>query len=217
MKKALLLFCILCFAATGWGHTINYQLDKMSDGAVFLKYLGIGLQHIIPAGFDHILFIVCLFFLSRDLNKIVLQASMFTLAHSITLGLAMYGVIKPPPAIVEPLIALSIVMLAIENMYSNKLRPWRIAMVFLFGMVHGMGFAGALSELGMPQYAFASALVSFNVGVELGQLAIILALYLLLSKTISLQPWYRKLIVIPANAAIALFAAYLTVERIFFP
>src|SRR5471030_1174460 len=102
---------------------------------------------------------------------------MFTLAHSLTLGLAMYGIIKPPANVIEPLIAFSIVFLAIENMMSDKVKPWRLVMVFLFGMVHGMGFAGALAGLGMPQYAFATALISFNVGVEIGQLTVIMLLY----------------------------------------
>ena len=173
-------------------------------------------QHIIPLGFDHILFITCVFFLNTNLKKVVVQASMFTLAHSITLGLAMYGIIRPPANIIEPLIALSIVFLAIENILSDKVKPWRLVMVFLFGMVHGMGFAGALSQLGMPQYAFATALISFNVGVELGQLTIIVTLYFLVSKVFSGKLWYRRAIVIPVSSVIALVAAYWTVERIFF-
>lgn len=216
MKKALLLALAFICTLPAMAHTINYQLDEAGQGEVFLKYLFIGFEHIIPAGFDHILFIVCLFFLSKNIKTIILQASMFTLAHSITLGLAMYGTIDPPPAIMEPLIALSIVLLAVENIVTNKLRPWRIGVIFLFGLVHGMGFAGALSEFGIPRHAFASALISFNIGVELGQLAIIATLYFLLSKTVSEQPWYRKIIVIPANALIAIFAAYLTIERTFF-
>ena len=89
-------------------------------------------------------------------------------------------------------------------------------MVFLFGLVHGMGFAGALSELGMPRYAFATALISFNIGVELGQVAVILFMYLFVAKVFSDKYWYRKRLVIPSCAAIALVAAYWTIERIFF-
>ncbi len=217
MKKyaAVLIILLLCVLQT-YGHTINYQLDRDSNGSVFLKYLLLGYEHIIPLGFDHILFILCVFFLNTSIKKIVLQASMFTIAHSITLGLAMYGIIKPPTNIVEPLIALSIVFLALENVYSSKVKPWRMVMIFIFGMVHGMGFAGALSQLGMPQYAFATALISFNVGVELGQLSIILFMYFVVAKTFSGKPWYRKRIVIPASLIIALIASYWTIERIFF-
>ncbi|MCW3122256.1 MAG: hypothetical protein JWQ38_1748 [Flavipsychrobacter sp.] len=217
MKKHIGLLLLLLFVAqAAFGHVIAYELEKMNSSVVFWKYTIIGFQHIIPLGFDHILFITCVFFLSPNLKNVVLQASMFTLAHSITLGLAMYGVINPSARIVEPLIALSIVFLAIENILSDRVKPWRLVMVFLFGMVHGMGFAGALSQLGMPKYAFATALISFNVGVELGQLAIILLLYFLVSRPFSKKLWYRKRIVIPISAIIALVAAYWTIERIFF-
>jgi HupE / UreJ protein len=216
MKKYTTILLLLLAASSASAHVINYVLEKMSGSGVFWKYLGIGFQHIIPLGFDHILFITCVFFLNKNIKKVVIQASMFTLAHSITLGLAMYGLIKPPSNVIEPLIALSIVFLAIENIVSDKVRPSRLVMVFLFGMVHGMGFAGALAQLGMPQYAFATALVSFNVGVELGQLTIILALYFLVAKVFSGRAWYRKGIVIPVSSAIALVAAWWTIERIFF-
>ena len=217
MKKhffILLLFVVACFSANA--HTINYQLDKMDNGVVFWKYLVLGFTHIIPYGYDHILFIMCVFFLNTSLRKIILQASMFTIAHSITLGLAMYGIIKPPTNIVEPLIALSIVFLALENIFSDKVKPWRMVMVFLFGMVHGMGFAGALSQLGMPQYAFATALISFNLGVEIGQLSIILLMYFVVAKAFSGKVWYRSRVVIPSSLLIALIAGYWAIERIFF-
>jgi hypothetical protein len=141
---------------------------------------------------------------------------MFTLAHSMTLGLAMYGIIDPPLGIVEPLIAASILFLALENVYSDKVKPWRMVMVFLFGLVHGMGFAGALSEMGMPRNAFATALVAFNIGVELGQLTIILFMYFIVARTLSAKVWYRRRVVIPSSLAIALVALYWTVERTFF-
>ncbi len=216
MKRIIVLLLLLTIALNVSAHTINYQLDKMDDGQVFWKYLLIGYEHIIPLGFDHILFILCVFFLNTNIKQLILQASMFTLAHSITLGLAMYGIIKPPPNIIEPLIALSIVFLALENIFFDKVKPWRMIMVFLFGMVHGMGFAGALAGLGMPQYAFATALISFNVGVELGQLSIILVMYFFVSRLFAQRIWYRKRIVIPASLIIALIAGYWTVERIFF-
>jgi hypothetical protein len=215
MKKYWFILPLLIAASPLSAHVINYELEKMSGSVVFWKYVLIGFQHIIPLGFDHILFIACVFFINTNLKQIILQASMFTLAHSITLGLAVYGIIRPPANIIEPLIALSIVFLALENIVSDKVKLWRLVMVFLFGMVHGMGFAGALSQLGMPQYAFATALVSFNVGVELGQLSIILALYFLVAKVFSGKIWYRKGVVIPVSSVIALVAAYWTIERIF--
>lgn len=216
MQKKLLISGILLFGILQLqAHTINYTLNKMDDGQVFWEYLKQGFLHILPLGLDHILFILCVFFLNTNLKKIILQASMFTLAHTITLGLSMYGIINPPGNIIEPLIALSIVFLAVENIYSDKVKPWRMIMVFLFGMVHGMGFAGALNELGMPEYAFATALISFNIGVEIGQLAIIFFMYFLVSRKFSATSWYRPKLVIPVSVIIAVIAGYWTIERIF--
>lgn len=217
MKKILgLLTLCFIFAGTLSAHVIPYELDQMSNTKVVQTYLFLGFQHIIPLGFDHILFILCVFFLNTDLKKIILQASMFTLAHSITLGLAMYGIITPPANVIEPLIAVSILFLALENIYFKDVKPWRLAMVFCFGLVHGMGFASALSGLGMPSYAFGQALVSFNVGVELGQLTIIMLMYFLVSRPFSKNQWYRGKVVIPASLMIAVIAGYWTIERIFF-
>ncbi len=215
MKKFLIIGLILFFSTEIlFGHTINYTLNKQTDGQVFWIYLWEGFKHILPLGLDHILFVLCVFFLNTNLKKIILQASMFTVAHTITLGLSMYGIIKPPGNIVEPLIALSIVFLAIENIYSDKVKPWRMVMVFLFGLVHGMGFASALSDLGMPDYAFGTALISFNIGVELGQLSIILAMYFLVSRNFSSAKWYRPKLVVPVSIIIAVIAGYWTIERI---
>jgi hypothetical protein len=216
MKKAFLIFFILFIVGSpAFAHVIAYDLDKAENGNVFWKYLGLGYRHIIPLGVDHILFILCVFFLNTNIRQIILQASMFTLAHSITLCLAAYGVINPSPAIVEPIIALSIVLLAVENIFATKAGPWRMLMIFLFGLVHGMGFAGALAGLGLPKNAFAEALVSFNIGVELGQLSIILFMYLLVAKLFAKKTWYRQRIVVPASVAIATVAAFWTIERIF--
>jgi hydrogenase/urease accessory protein HupE len=216
MRKLCLLVLLAIFAIPAWSHVIDYDPDAIPKSDVFLSYLKMGFEHIIPLGLDHILFILCVFFLNTSLKKIVLQATMFTIAHSVTLGLAMYGIIKPPVSVVEPLIALSIVFLAIENILTQQVKPWRIVMVFLFGLVHGMGFAASIADAGMPEYAFAEALVGFNIGVEIGQLSIILFLYFFVSKIFSKQIWYRPRIVIPVSVVIALIASYWTVERIFF-
>ncbi len=217
MKKTIITtFLLLFIFCVVRAHTIDYELDPMEDGEVFSKYLGLGYTHILPLGLDHVLFILCVFFLNTDIKKVLIQATMFTLAHSITLGLAIYGYIQAPPDIIEPIIALSIVFLAVENLLSEKVKPWRMLMVFLFGLVHGLGFAGALGDLGMPRYAFFNALISFNVGVELGQLTVIALMYFVVAKLFSKKSWYRTRIVMPSSLLIALIAAYWTVERIFF-
>ena len=146
----------------------------------------------------------------------MVQATAFTVAHSITLGLAMYGVINPPSSVIEPLIAISIMVVAIENIFWPKLRVSRIGIVFLFGLVHGLGFAGALSELGLPQKHFFTTLITFNIGVEQGQIAVILLGYLLFGYWFSGKEYYHKRIVVPISLAVVLMAGYWTVERIFF-
>src|SRR5512132_4196016 len=137
-------------------------------GEVVRQYLALGYTHSLPKGTDHILFVLGIFLLSTRLKPVLLQVTAFTVAHTITLALTIYGVVSLRPAIVEPLIALSIVYVAIENLTTSELKPWRIALVFAFGLLHGMGFAGVLTELGLPRAQFVPALLSFNLGVEAG-------------------------------------------------
>ncbi len=215
MKKVLLLFPLLVTAFNSQAHTIDYELAGLSKTDVAWVYLKLGFEHIVPLGIDHILFVLSIFFLSERLRPILWQATAFTVAHTITLGLAMYGYIQPIPAVVEPIIALSIFFVAVENILVKELRPSRIGIVFLFGLVHGMGFAGALSEVGLPSASYLSALLSFNVGVELGQLAVILTAYFLLGRWFSDKVWYRARVVNPISAVIAIVAIYWTIERTF--
>jgi hypothetical protein len=191
-------------------------LSKLSKTEVAGIYLQLGFMHILPLGLDHILFVLSLFLLNPKLKPVLWQATAFTVAHTITLGLAMYKVIKPPANIVEPVIALSIMYVALENIFSSKLKASRIGVVFLFGLIHGMGFASVLTELGLPKNAYFSSLLMFNLGVELGQVTVILAAYFLIGKIFGNKSYYRKRIVIPLSILIAAIAAYWLVERIFF-
>ena len=199
-----------------FAHDVVGELEKMSKTDAAILYLQLGFTHIIPLGFDHILFVLSLFLLSPKLKPVLWQATAFTVAHSITLGLAMFKVITPSPAIVEPIIALSIMYVALENILSPTLKKSRIGIVFLFGLVHGMGFANALGELGLPQNSYLTSLIMFNVGVELGQLAVILSAFFLFGKWFGNKPYYRKAIVIPLSILITIMAGYWTVERLFF-
>jgi len=188
----------------------------MSGTDAAFVYLKLGYNHILPLGLDHILFVLSLFLLSPKLKPVLWQATAFTVAHSITLGLAMYHIISPPANIVEPLIALSILYVALENIVSPRLKPSRIGVVFLFGLVHGLGFAGALGQLGLPVNAYLISLVMFNAGVELGQLTIILLAYFLMAKWFGTKSYYRRRIVIPVSAFIVVVAGFWTVQRILF-
>jgi hypothetical protein len=178
---------------------------------VVLNYISIGFDHILPRGTDHILFIVGIFLLSVQLRPLLWQVTMFTIAHTITLGLAMTGYLDIPERIVQPLIALSIAWIGIENVFLPHLSKHRLAIVFAFGLLHGIGFADALAEFGMPDGAFITALISFNIGVELGQVAIIGLCLLTFGLWFRNRGWYRTLFVIPASlfiAAVGLFWMY---------
>jgi hydrogenase/urease accessory protein HupE len=176
------------------------------------QYLVLGFTHIVPKGLDHVLFVLGIFLLAVRLKPVLWQVTAFTLAHTITLALTIYGVVSLPSDIVEPLIALSIVYVAIENIFTDKLHAWRPLIVFAFGLLHGMGFAGVLSEIGLPRSEFVPALLAFNVGVELGQLAVIFAAFVL-TLPFRNEPWYRRAIVIPGSLLIAAVALYWFVQR----
>lgn len=181
---------------------------------VVRQYLLLGFTHIVPYGLDHILFVLGIFLLSTKWKPVLQQVTAFTIAHSITLGLTIYGLVHVSPRIVEPMIALSIAYVAIENLTTTDLKPWRVAIVFAFGLLHGMGFAGVLSELGLPRREFLPALVSFNVGVEAGQLTVIACAWLTVASWARTKPWYRWRFVVPASVAIAATGIFWTVQRI---
>ena len=144
-----------------------------SGWKTFAAYVPVGFDHILPKGLDHILFVLGLFFLSTRLGPLLWQVTAFTLAHTVTLALGALGVVNIPGSIVEPLIAASIVYVAIENIFARGLNTWRPMIVFGFGLLHGLGFASVLGEFGLPEEQFVPALIGFNIGVELGQLTVI--------------------------------------------
>jgi len=177
-----------------------------------LRYLELGYTHILPKGTDHMLFVLGLFLLSTRLKPLLVQVSLFTLAHTATLALSTLGVVRLPPSVVEPLIALSIAYVAIENTLTSEMHAWRGALVFGFGLLHGLGFAGVLGELGLPREAFLTALLSFNAGVEVGQLTVLAAAFAALG-AFRRRPWYRRAIVVPLSILIAMVGLYWTVTR----
>jgi len=171
------------------------------------RFLRLGFAHILPAGLDHVLFVLGLALLSPRLGPLLAQVTAFTLAHTCSLALAVYGVVSLPSRAVEPLIAASIVYVAVENLFRREASWLRLALVFAFGLLHGLGFAGVLSELGWPQGRKLVALLSFNLGVELGQLTVIGAALLVLAAAVRLgiprRPLERGLSL--AVAAVGLF------------
>jgi len=181
----------------------------------FLYYIPVGFAHIIPKGLDHILFVLGIFLLARAFKPLILQVSVFTLAHTITLMMGALGWVSVPAAVVEPLIAASIVFVAVENIFTDSLHRWRMLLIFFFGLLHGLGFASVLGEFGLPTTQFIPALLGFNVGVEVGQLAVIAVAFFAVAIWCRNRSWYRKVVVIPASIIIALIGCWWFVERVF--
>ncbi len=190
-------------------------MEKAPPGEVFWFYLTLGVIHIVPYGLDHIVFIIALCLLNTKLKSILWQATAFTVAHSVTLALSSKNIIVLPAEIVEPIIALSIVFVAVENILIAELKGWRVLIVFLFGLIHGLGFAAALDEIGLPRNQFFNSIISFNIGVELGQIFVIALVYWLVTKPFGKKWWYRKRVVVPVSVLIAAVATWWTIERIF--
>lgn len=198
-------------AATG-----PLALDAASGPiSTFAQGVWLGFTHIVPHGLDHILFVVGLVLLCARPRDVLLQVSAFTLAHSVTLGLSVAGWASAPPLIVEPLIALSVAYVGIENVVTSRPRSWRLAVVFAFGLLHGLGFAGALGETGWRPANLFQMLASFNIGVELGQLAVIALVVVAgrLAFRARRQSWRRPVIQL-ASAAVGITGLAWTVERI---
>ena len=194
--------------------SLSELFTKRPALAVIWSYIKLGYVHILPKGLDHILFILGLFLFSPKLRPLLWQVTMFTLAHTLTLGLSMAGLFSLPSRLVEPLIAASIAYVGIENMRSKSLANARLVLVFAFGLLHGLGFASVLADFGMERDAFMTSLISFNVGVEFGQLTILAACFVLVGFWFGQKNWYRKYVTIPASLLITLVALYWMIERL---
>lgn len=186
--------------------------DEPGAIGILWRYALLGFHHIVPAGTDHALFVLGLFLLTPYQRPLLWQVTAFTAAHSITITLGSLGLVSAPAAVVEPVIALSIAFVAIENLFERKLRPWRLAVVFVFGLVHGLGFAAGLIDIGMPIAQRTTGIIGFSFGVEAGHLAVLVAAFLLLGWTRG-KPWYRSRVEIPLSIGIAVIACWWAVER----
>ncbi len=192
---------------------INHP-EPMNAMQRFYQFIGIGFDHVIPLGWDHILFIVGMALSSLLWRKLLLLVTTFTLAHTLTLGLAMYGVVEISAQLVEPLIAFSIAYVAIENLLVKQSIRRKSIVVFVFGLIHGLGFATMLKEFEMAPDSFLTTLIGFNIGVELAQIVIVLGVVgtLLLLRKLGLN--YRQLAVVPVSILISLIGVWWGVERI---
>lgn len=189
---------------------INLDRSPLATG---LLYTQLGIEHILPMGLDHLAFIFALLLSCRSFRPLLLQISLFTLAHSITLVLGVLGVVMVQGMWIEVAIAASIILVAVENIFLQRFNYWRGLLIFAFGLLHGLGFAGALSDLGVPDEHFITALLGFNVGVEIAQLGFAAGIFALLSRFINLRG-YRRFIVIPGSTLIALLGSYWVIQRL---
>ncbi len=205
--------------------------DEMSGWQAFVSYIPVGFDHILPKGLDHILFVLGLFLLSTQLGPLLWQVSAFTLAHTVTLAMGALGWVNVPGSIVEPLIAASIVYVAVENIWLGGLSRWRPFVIFGFGLLHGLGFASVLGDFGLPTAQFIPALIGFNIGVELGQLTVIALaaalIWLALRAAMYTDLEGEEVLVretsvmfravsITGSLIIAIIGAYWVIERVFF-
>lgn len=201
--------------------------DEQESERSFAAFVRMGVEHIVPRGLDHMLFILGLYLASPRVRSLLILVTTFTLAHSVTLALAATGLVVAPPRVIEPLIALSIVAVAMENIvtrsksgddghprkYSIRQDAVRAGIVFVFGLVHGLGFASAFEEMELPRSVLVPALVGFNVGVEVGQLFVLCGAFVLVGWAAK-KTWYRRGVVIPGSAVIACVGLYWAVTRL---
>jgi hypothetical protein len=200
-------------AATAVAGSVGQKSGMSGWWSTLVEFMREGFLHVLPLGLDHILFVLGVFLLSREWRPLLMQVTSFTLAHTLTLGLATVGLVNVSPAIVEPIIAGSIAVVALENIFRPRYTNWRLLVVGLFGLVHGLGFAGALSALNLPSSSLLVGLLGFNLGVEGGQLGVI-ALAFLTTGWLVDPAKYRRFIVVPGSVAIAALGLFWMVQRI---
>jgi len=190
-------------------------VDELGKTSQLVLYLRLGFRHIVPEGTDHILFVLGLFFLGITWRKLLSQTTVFTVAHATTLFLSTYGIFRLPSQLVEPAIAASIAYIAVENVVKSTLGIGRLAIVFGFGLLHGLGFASSLSDIPFPKRDFVVALLGFNFGVDFGQLCVI-GLAFLAVGGLRNKPWFRPRIAVPCSLAIAAVGLLWAIQRIIY-
>jgi hypothetical protein len=212
------------------GATLRQQLIFNGETSEYTYYLGTrqgalavmrtfipsGIEHIL-IGPDHILFLVGLLLLGGSWGALIRIVTAFTIGHSITLSLAALDVVSPPPSLIEPAIALSIVFVGADNLVRGDGRDLRAWVALVFGLVHGFGFANVLREFGLPREALGWSLFSFNVGVEIGQLGIVLVVASVLAAIRRRSEWLGLRVAMAGSVVVIAAGAYWFVERVFYP
>jgi hydrogenase/urease accessory protein HupE len=190
--------------------------SRQGTWAVVRKFLSAGVHHIL-IGPDHLLFLIGLLLLGGSLRQLAVIVTAFTIAHSVTLGLAVLDIVNPPARLIEPAIALSIVYVGADNLLTGKGRDVRALVAFVFGFVHGFGFASVLREMDLPARALGWSLVSFNIGVEIGQLAVVLVVASALAVVRSRNEAVGRRLAFAGSIAVIVAGSYWFIQRVFFP
>jgi hydrogenase/urease accessory protein HupE len=197
------------------GHA-TFDIDRTAEASAasplarFGGFVRMGIEHILT-GYDHLLFLFALVLAGGSMRALALAITSFTIAHSLTLAMAVLGVASPPPSLIEPAIALSVAYVGAENFLPRVRARWRIT--FLFGLLHGFGFAGALAEVAIPRAQVPLALLSFNLGVEIGQLAWMLFLGMLVAPLRRFD-WFGRRAVPALSAAVVILGLAWFVGRL---
>ena len=205
-------------AILGGGETSYEYFVGTREGvwAVLQKFVPAGIHHIL-IGPDHLLFLIGLLLLGGSVRTLLLVVTGFTLAHSITLSLAVLGVLAPPGRLVEPIIALSIVYVGVDNLMARGGRDLRVWIAAVFGLIHGFGFASVLREMGLPSGSIGWSLFSFNLGVELGQLAVVVVVAAALTVLQAKSEVASRRVAVVGSIVVIIAGAFWFIERVFFP
>jgi len=189
--------------------------NRQGVSAVIRRFVPAGVHHIL-IGPDHLLFLVGLLLLGGSIRRLLLVVSAFTVAHSITLSLAALNLVTPPARLIEPAIALSIVYVGVDNLMVGRGRDVRAWIALAFGFIHGFGFANVLREMNLPSRALGWSLFSFNLGVEIGQLLVVVTIALALAALRSRNEAAGRQVALAGSLAVILAGAFWFVQRVFF-
>ena len=190
------------------------KIKKQSIFQIIKNYMIIGFKHIVPLGLDHILFILGIYLVIYSFKDLFVRISIFTLAHTFSFALSSLSIIIISPKIIEPLIALSITYIAIENIFFKNSNFRRLLLIFCFGLIHGLGFSYMLNDYVTDYQNFLISMISFNLGVELGQLFLVFIFFILFGLWFKKKKWYRKVFVIPLSCIMAIISIFWFFERI---